>query len=120
MALLQKSFSEVSQVTRKTASAFVEEVLQPTRSAGTVHKIVSTYLGLWRYMLRKEVTTGANPWSEQGAPRGELAPAIRRPFTEAEAGQLLGALAGVDLDVTRLLTVTGCRAEEICSRSLVT
>jgi integrase len=115
LALLQKSFSEVSQVTRKSASAFVEEILQPTRSASTVHKIVSSYLGLWRYMLRKEITVGANPWSEQGAPRGAAAPLIRRPFTEAEAGQLLGALNGVDLDVVRLLTVTGCRAEEICS-----
>ena len=107
-------------MTRKTASTFVADVLMQGRSPVTVKKILSTYLGLWKFLIREEIVTSGNPWADQAphkrsSTQGIDAASRRRPYTESEAQQLLGVLSGVDLDVVQLLAVTGMRAEEATS-----
>jgi integrase len=134
LALLQQHFKEVGQVTRKTAAAFIRDVLEPGRKAATVDRMMSTYRGLWRWLIKiEELVKRDNPWLDQGASPGarkatEGATEVdRRGFTEKEASAFLVAigtaprhvrirhLVQVDLDVVKLLAVTGLRIEEACA-----
>jgi integrase len=121
--LLLKRHVEVGQVDRRTASSFVAEVLTPGRDGNTIIRILSTYRQLWKWLRREGIVEGENPWAEQGPShhaKGKGKRSInggsnRRPFTEAEAAKFLASVAGVELDVCRLLSVTGLRMEEACS-----
>jgi integrase len=124
---LLQHFQEVSQVDRRAASKFVQDVLTPGRSPASVSHMLSTYSQLWRWMRREEIVKGESPWTDQGASPGARRAAVegaqkrRRGFTEDEARDFLGSLTGVgragavDKDVCRLLAVTGMRLEEATS-----
>ena len=114
---LLRHFQEVSQVDRRTASAFVSEVLAPGRSPASVSHMLSTYSQLWRWLRKESVVEGDSPWLDQGPSPGAATRAAvrRRGFAEDEASKFLQSLAGVGLDVSMVLAVTGCRLEEITS-----
>jgi integrase len=118
---LLNHFQEVSQIDRRAASKFVQEVLTPGRSPATVSHMLSTYSQLWRWMRREEIVKGESPWTDQGASPGARRAAVRatdgrrRGFSEDEAKEFLGSLTGVDKDVCMLLAVTGARLEEACA-----
>jgi integrase len=124
LAMLIKRHREVGEVTRRTASSFVEEVLSPGRNAHTVHTILSTFIQLWRYAIREEIVQGPNPWIEQGVSRRAAAVqgnggVRRRGFSEDEARRFIellrsrqGTMDAVDLEVVQLLCVSGLRLEE--------
>lgn len=117
LALLYTRHTAVSEIDRRSAGAFVMEVLAPGRAPGTVNRLLSTYSRLWRWMMRRGHVE-ANHWLEQGVVAGRTGGVAgrtgkRRPFTESEGAQFLAALAGVDKDVAMVAAVTGARLEEI-------
>jgi integrase len=114
---LLRHLQEVSPVDRRTASVFVSEVLTPGRSPASVSHMRSTYSQLWRWLRKESVVEGDSPWLDQGPSPGAATRATvrRRGFTEDEARRFVQSLAGVDLDVSMVLAVTGCRLEEVTS-----
>jgi integrase len=122
LALLYTRHTTVSEIDRRTAGAFVTEVLAQGRKPETVNRSLSTYLLLWSWMEKRGYVE-VNPWRGQSVKKkrsnGKHAPADddsrRRPFTEDEGRAFLAALDNVDRDVSMVAAVTGMRLEEVAS-----
>lgn len=120
---LAEHFKTAEQVTRREASNFLRNVLDPGRKSQTVNRIITTYRTYWDWLidngyLAEGVT---NPWQRQNrrAKRNEVRD--RRPYTQEEAIKVLELTAQStnrypdDLAIMRLLAVSGLRIEEACS-----
>jgi integrase len=122
LALLYTQFKTVAEVNRRTAGAFVNDVLAKGRKTVTVNRILTTYSALWRWLERRGHVEG-NPWRDQRLTArdnggGDNSSVERRPFTETEAKAFMASLEdgrAVDRDIAALAAVTGCRLEEIAT-----
>jgi integrase len=108
----------VNELDRRTAGAFVTDVLAKGRKPETVNRLLSTFTQLWKWMERRGHVE-ANPWTNQRVTvkrsDGEANNGDRRGFTEKEGRDFLAALEGVDKDVVSVAAVTGMRLEEIAA-----
>ncbi|MTI17438.1 hypothetical protein E1162_09320 [Rhodobacteraceae bacterium RKSG542] len=119
---LTSHFDFVEQVDRKSAANFVRTVLQVGRSAQTVNKKLSAYLGFWKWLERLGLINEnvINPWTNQrpSTGRNKVVSVERRPLSEAEASALLLSLKKVtnknpdDFAVSLLMAATGLRLSE--------
>ena len=73
-----RGLEEVGEIDRRTASSFVNEVLVPGRDGNTIHRMLSTYLQLFKYMKRDGIVEGENPFTDQGPPKQAQVKGVRR------------------------------------------
>ena len=122
LELLYSRHTAVNEIDRRTAGAFVAEVLAQGRKPETVNRSLSTYLQLWAWLEKRGHVEG-NPWRGQSLKRSKRSgkhattddDGKRRPFTEKEGRDFLAVLEGVDRDVSTVAAVTGMRLEEIAA-----
>jgi integrase len=123
LALLYTQFKTVAEMNRRTAGAFVTDVLAQGRRPATVNRILNVYSALWRWLVRRGHVE-SNPWRDQrfnvrGNGEGNGNDSIeRRPFTEEEAKAFMASLAkgrAVDRDIAMIAAVTGMRLEEVAA-----
>jgi integrase len=118
----------IGDVTRETAARFITERAKEV-AAPTIKREHSTFMGLWRFAIRKG-RAKENPWSDQTAGLSHHAAGSKeRGYTAPELVKLLragrselapagGGYAATHWDLIRLALLTGARLEELVSLKL--
>lgn len=116
----------LSDVSRRTAGAYVSDHLTAPRSNGkrlagkTLNRKVSALSALWKWALRRGFAED-NPWSDQGRSKAFIEKEQRRkplrPFSPEELRKIIepGPEDEVLRDLIWISLFTGARIEEICA-----